>query len=79
MSRSLNYDLVFGVTTSGLDKAERLLFGESLMTHAMTLTGVTTEVRTSLNPFCWPNVSLDLVFLSMWPYGLVPLLTDWWL
>lgn len=35
-----NYELVFGVTADGLSKAERLIFGESLMTHAMVLTAV---------------------------------------
>ncbi|PIK51655.1 putative bleomycin hydrolase [Apostichopus japonicus] len=38
-----NYDLVFGVTTRNIDKAKRLLFGESLMTHAMVFTGVSLE------------------------------------
>lgn len=33
------YDLVYG-TASGLTKAERLDYGESLMTHAMVFTGV---------------------------------------
>jgi aminopeptidase C len=36
---------VFGVdVTLGLSKAERLLYGESLMTHAMVFTGVTFDV-----------------------------------
>jgi bleomycin hydrolase len=36
---------VFGVdVTLGLTKAERLLYGESLMTHAMIFSGVTLDV-----------------------------------
>ncbi|XP_071789805.1 bleomycin hydrolase-like [Asterias amurensis] len=44
--KAVNYDLVFGVTLPALDKANRLIFGESLMTHAMVLTGVSTEEKT---------------------------------
>lgn len=40
MDRSLfNYGLVYG-TENGMSKAERLHYGESLMTHAMVFTGV---------------------------------------
>jgi bleomycin hydrolase len=40
-----DYKLVFGVdVTLGLSKAERLLYGESMMTHAMVFTGVTLDV-----------------------------------
>lgn len=39
-----NHDLVFGVSVKNMNKAERLLFGESLMTHAMVLTAVTDKV-----------------------------------
>ncbi|CAH1800413.1 unnamed protein product [Owenia fusiformis] len=35
-----DYDLVFGTTVLGLNKSDRLIYGESLMTHAMLLTGV---------------------------------------
>ena len=35
----LDYDLVFGTNPNGMDKATRLRYGESLMTHAMVLTG----------------------------------------
>ncbi|XP_019401328.1 PREDICTED: bleomycin hydrolase isoform X1 [Crocodylus porosus] len=38
-----NHDLVFGVSVKNMNKAERLLFGESLMTHAMVLTAVTDK------------------------------------
>lgn len=37
------HELVFGVGVHGLSKAERLIFGESLMTHAMVLTAVLTD------------------------------------
>jgi aminopeptidase C len=52
-----DYNLVFGVdVTLGLTKAERLLYGESMMTHAMAFTAVTLNVsnlnlRTCLPPF----------------------------
>ncbi|XP_067866534.1 bleomycin hydrolase isoform X2 [Heterodontus francisci] len=35
----LNQELLFGVSLSNLGKAERLIYGESQMTHAMVLTG----------------------------------------
>ena len=35
----LDYDLVFGTTPHEMDKATRLRYGESLMTHAMVFTG----------------------------------------
>jgi Aminopeptidase C len=40
-----DYKLVFGVdVTLGLSKAERLMYGESMMTHAMAFTAVTLDV-----------------------------------
>jgi hypothetical protein len=40
-----DYKLVFGVdVTLGLSKAERLLYGESMMTHAMAFIAVTLDV-----------------------------------
>jgi aminopeptidase C len=40
-----DYNLVFGVdVTLGLTKAERLLYGESMMTHAMAFTAVSLNV-----------------------------------
>ena len=39
-----NYELVFGVNVHGLNKSDRLIYGESLMTHAMVLTAVHEEV-----------------------------------
>jgi len=41
---SYNYSLVFDVDVHGLSKADRLVYGESLMTHAMVLTAVHQEV-----------------------------------
>ena len=41
---SYNYELVFGVNIHGLTKSDRLIYGESLMTHAMVLTAVHEEV-----------------------------------
>lgn len=37
---SVDYKLVLGIDTRKLNKAERLMYGESLMTHAMVFTGV---------------------------------------
>jgi bleomycin hydrolase len=40
-----DYNLVFGMdVTLGLTKAERLLYGESMMTHAMAFTAVSLNV-----------------------------------
>ena len=36
----LDYNLVFGFSGLGLDKGDRLNYGESLMTHAMLITGL---------------------------------------
>uniref|UniRef100_A0A8C1S765 Bleomycin hydrolase n=1 Tax=Cyprinus carpio TaxID=7962 RepID=A0A8C1S765_CYPCA len=38
-----NHDLVFGISVKNLSKAERLIFGDSMMTHAMILTAVTDK------------------------------------
>uniref|UniRef100_A0A8V5HAW1 Bleomycin hydrolase n=1 Tax=Melopsittacus undulatus TaxID=13146 RepID=A0A8V5HAW1_MELUD len=38
-----NHELVFGVSVKNLNKAERLIFGESMMTHAMVLTAVSEK------------------------------------
>ncbi|KAM9005698.1 bleomycin hydrolase isoform X1 [Sarcophilus harrisii] len=40
-----DHELVFGVSLKNMNKAERLTFGESLMTHAMTFTAVTEDVH----------------------------------
>jgi len=50
-----DYKLVFGVdVTLGLSKADRLLYGESMMTHAMAFTAVTLDVSN----FCLKTISL---------------------
>ena len=41
---SYDHELVFGVSMKNMNKAERLTFGESLMTHAMTFTAVSEKV-----------------------------------
>ncbi|XP_069471358.1 bleomycin hydrolase [Ambystoma mexicanum] len=38
-----NHELLFGLSVKHLNKAERLIFGDSLMTHAMALTAVTEK------------------------------------
>ena len=38
----LDFDLVFGTNMLGMSKADRLIYGESLMTHAMTITAAQT-------------------------------------
>ena len=38
----LDFDLVFGTSMLGMSKADRLIYGESLMTHAMTITAAQT-------------------------------------
>ncbi|RDD40032.1 Bleomycin hydrolase [Trichoplax sp. H2] len=43
------HDLVFGFSSLNLDKKSRLLYGESLMTHAMLLTGVSFEMKDGTN------------------------------
>lgn len=45
ISYRFNHELVFGVSVKNLSKAERLIYGDSLMTHAMILTAVTDKVR----------------------------------
>lgn len=40
-----NHELVFGISVKNLSKAERLIYGDSLMTHAMILTAVTDKVH----------------------------------
>lgn len=44
MSRRFNHELVFGISVKNLTKAERLIYSDSLMTHAMILTAVTDKV-----------------------------------
>nr|XP_022337813.1 bleomycin hydrolase-like [Crassostrea virginica] len=48
----LDYNLVFGFSGLGLDKGDRLNYGESLMTHAMLITGL-NMVKGSGEPEKW--------------------------
>lgn len=43
-TRRFNHELVFGISVKNLTKAERLIYGDSLMTHAMSLTAFTDKV-----------------------------------
>ena len=43
-----DYELVFGTSSLDQSKADRLLYGESLMTHAMVLTAVSEEVMATV-------------------------------
>lgn len=45
LSNRFNHELVFGVSVKNMNKADRLIFGESMMTHAMVLTAVTEKVE----------------------------------
>ena len=62
---SFDFELTFGVSVLEMNKAERLQYGESLMTHAMVLTGVHIEVRLSfarsLHRVNAVNLLIDLV------------------
>ena len=42
---SFDIELTLDVSTLGLSKADRLKYGESLMTHAMVFTGVQLKVN----------------------------------
>ena len=48
MNWALRYDteLHLGISLLGMSKAERLMYGESLMTHAMLFTAVQLKVST---------------------------------
>jgi aminopeptidase C len=43
----------------GLNKAERLTYGDSMMTHAMVFTGVTNDVCVVENLSCRVSISND--------------------
>jgi len=54
-----DYELVFGTKVNlGLDKAHRLIFEDSQMTHAMVLTAIHTKVTKMLPKITetWENV-----------------------
>jgi aminopeptidase C len=58
-----DYNLVFGVdVTLGLTKAERLLYGESMMTHAMAFTAVSLNVsKLNLRTYPPPSVTSKML------------------
>lgn len=56
-----NHELVFGVSVKNLSKAERLIYGDSLMTHAMILTAVTDKVATQPEDMSVYTHSLSLL------------------
>jgi aminopeptidase C len=63
-----DYNLVFGVdVTLGLTKAERLLYGESMMTHAMAFTAVSLNVSNLNLRMCPPLTSQTSPRLVMKP------------
>ncbi|GJD09185.1 Bleomycin hydrolase [Galdieria sulphuraria] len=51
--RIFDYDLVFGTSLLGQNKAERLEYGESQMTHAMVLTAVSCEGENGTKTTKW--------------------------
>ena len=45
-TKAHDFELLYGTTLNEvLSKADRLIYGESEMTHAMVITGVQTDVR----------------------------------
>ena len=53
----VDYEMVFDTKVNlNLKKADRLIYGDSEMNHAMVLTGVHVEVKYSLN-----NIFADLI------------------
>jgi bleomycin hydrolase len=49
---SLDYKTLFNCDVAlGLSKADRLIFGESLMTHAMVFTGIGTDEKDNILKF----------------------------
>ena len=49
----LDFDLVFGTNMLGMSKADRLIYGESLMTHAMTITAAQTVEKSDTKATRW--------------------------
>ncbi|KAL5016017.1 hypothetical protein ScPMuIL_005606 [Solemya velum] len=67
-TKLLDFNLVFGFNANGLDKANRLVYGESLMTHAMLLTAVNIEddkTKTWRVENSWGDDNGDKGYLSM--------------
>ena len=56
----VDYNVVFDTTVLGLTKAERLIFGESMMTHAMVLTAIGTDDGTETGKVVKWRVSSQL-------------------
>ncbi|KAI6074372.1 Bleomycin hydrolase [Aix galericulata] len=54
-----NHELVFGVSVKNMNKAERLIFGESMMTHAMVLTAVSEKLKQVMRLFQKAHRALD--------------------
>ena len=63
----LDFDLVFGTNMLGMSKADRLIYGESLMTHAMTITAAQT-VEVSI--VMWTIIP-GMIFFSYFPLKIV--------
>ena len=57
-----DHELVLGTSVKNLQKAERLLFRDSLMTHAMVLTAVSKQVRLQAYNVCVFAPSLTSVW-----------------
>ena len=67
----MDYKLVFGVAPDGLNKRERLEFGESLMTHAMVFTGFDRDADDNVCRLVFCCYLLFLVLLSFLVLALV--------
>lgn len=62
---SHDYQLVFGTDVSiPMTKAQRMLYGESAMTHAMVLTGVNVEVS-ELFKICENNLKPIIFYICL--------------
>ena len=59
---SFDFELTFGVSVLNMTKVERLQYGESLMTHAMVLTGVHIEVSLPFTDHCVEEFFCGLAF-----------------
>jgi hypothetical protein len=61
---SHDYQLVFGTDVSiPMTKAQRMLYGESAMTHAMVLTGVNVDVSDRMN--CMNKIYNAMIILHL--------------
>lgn len=57
VTRRFNHELVFGISVKNLTKAERLIYSDSLMTHAMILTAVTDKVTLTQLHATWTGTA----------------------